>query len=87
MAKAAATSYNSAAKLYFPICEHPECSLRLLVDFPSFPAVSPQSAPLPLSTDTLQTPYMRAISQLRGLDGKSSRLGAGAGGMEGGGVC
>lgn len=49
MAKAAAISYNSEARLYFPICEHLGCTLRLLADSPSFPAVSPQSAPLPLA--------------------------------------
>lgn len=87
MAKAAAISYNSEAKLYFPICEHLGCTLRLLADSPSFPAVSPQSAPLPLSANALQTPRIRAVRQLHGLGGKSRQLGAGAGGMEGGSVC
>jgi len=84
MAKEAATSYYSEAKLYFLICEHPGCSLRLLADSPSFPAGYPQSPPPPFSPNTLQTPSMRAISNLHGLDGKSSWLGARAGGMEGG---
>lgn len=83
-ARAAATSYNSEANLYFLICEHPRCSLRQLAGSSSFPAglhsqhlcISPQIPSRALC--------MRAISQLHGLDGKSSRLGTGAGRMEGG---
>lgn len=50
------------------------CSSRPPTDPSLFPAMSLQSAPLPLSTGTLQTPCTRVLSQPCGLDSKPSQL-------------
>lgn len=74
MAKAAATSYNSEVRLYFLSCEPSGCSSKPPTDSSLLPAMSLQSAPLPLSTGTLQTPCTRVLSQPCGLDSKPSQL-------------